>query len=688
MEKKSVSDENSIREEKIFKTLIILVVIVLFLIIFNLGLGFRESKTYQNFTGELGSIGIGKLDIEEETGVYLPDNCTNEELIKAWESIFNLSSGDITILNKTDCSRYLLYKILPGNETYILIGGETEYSSSTEYSIAGIHANLSKGSLIILNSLDSGDLDSTAMFIFSLGIWSGEDIQGIREIDDISVANDIFHDIFIVDNSTWSYDDLANPYFEFYNLGQGLIFQNISLDVFTVSDYISKPINLTQTENIPNLEFNRSKLNEGIILENYFDYLGDDGNLSFTYGVSNTNAFGLVENNFIFHYIYFNTSNGWDGTTSMNITLSHPDWNNGENVTTNNFNVTVRKCLDLDMLSAYPLRIKTTVENKTLNKTDYCVSSSKVMEYACDAGANIINISVNCANNYSCISGRCVLNTSVNNLPRFDSDCNPILIDRKLRSRVIIDMENCFSDADNDSLTYRYVNSSNPNIIITRNNTKLTIIPNQGFFSNSSYFYMYADDGEYERSSGRVYIRVFNSTKTVSNPGSNDTNNTDPQNDTPIITSVSDLDSDIYIFKGNKKRFTISADNYNQIKWFLDGRSVKTGSTSYETSSNLSEGNHTIRVEVSNGLKRDSKTWTLIIEGDESGIVPVFEVKTVILWVIIVIIAILIVLVAWLFYLEVKRKGNPLGNLGISASSPKDQAQKIKNNNFNIPGKN
>ena len=216
-----------------------------------------------------------------------------------------------------------------------------------------------------------------------------------------------------------------------------------------------------------------------------------------------------------------------------------------------------------------------------------------------------------------------------------------------------LNMTKCWRDTDGDTLTLRYENRSNGNLSISQNGVILTLTPNTNWFG-TGYFYLYADDGKIsEDESARVDFSVRNL------PVANGTNTTTVINNDPKIKSSNPVSSDVSIFPKTNKTFTISAEKYEIIKWYLNGAQV-TGSGLSFNFNNLKEGD-IVKVEIINGTRIDSKTWNIKIANDETIEQPIFNTGLVIFYAIIVVICIIIILVIWLFIEEKRSKRIPEG---------------------------
>jgi len=274
-----------------------------------------------------------------------------------------------------------------------------------------------------------------------------------------------------------------------------------------------------------------------------------------------------------------------------------------------------------------------------------------------------------------------------NNAPEYLDDCNEFEIDVNKNSNMVIDMENCFEDGDNDGLSFRFTNSSMKNINIEKSGSDLTLTPKSGFVGKE-YFYIYVNDSREEVRSDRIYVDVFNSSNVGSggdNGGANNgTNGIQNESASPKIKSSSPISTKINIFEGGSKLFSVSAENYDVIEWYLDGKLIKTESTNYNASG-LEEGNHSIKVDIKKGNEIDSKIWNLIILGEERGEKPVFETGRVVFWLIVVIIGIIILLTVWLLMVE-KNKNRVNSDFG-SVIINKSPSIRASSKDFNISGR-
>jgi len=597
-------------------------------------------KEEAGLEGELKSL-LGTLGQDEETGVYLPEDCSELDLYSLWDSVFEGAPGELRlVVNETEtgfCAQYLVYIVSEGNIVKMLFGRTSETSENTNYNIVEVYANLTTGAIITLNEVNEIALNE---FItgYPLILATGVGVAGERNIPGISEANEEFNRIFDVTNGSWvARTDIVMPYYYFSNKGEGRIYKDKTLDLFNASFIVKKPINLTKTHNIPNIVLNGSRPHYYVInLSDYFVNVGKGINLSFRYSLSEPGAF-IVTRPLMSSQLNFNTFNTFGGNFTMNITLSHPEWNSGQNVTSNNFNVTIYGCLDSDW--GNNVSVKGTARNLSENKTDYCVNDT-LIEYRCNL-QRIESTEINCSINGSCNDGKCIVNVSVNHPPEFLSGCDDIVFN--VNTSYILNMKSCFEDDDNDNLVFRYDNMSISNISITRNDTNLTLTPAINFIGNGS-FIVYANDSKNE-TSGRIEVEVravplppppcarqslnvtcvnwtcgtkIDNCNNSVNCGSCITglscengrcvNSTTPP---PVrVTGSSPQENNVSVAYGENKPFSITAENYDTIEWYVDGDLVKSGVTSF-TPSNLSGGSYEIKALVKKGDQVVSKIWNL-----------------------------------------------------------------------------
>ncbi len=200
-----------------------------------------------------------------------------------------------------------------------------------------------------------------------------------------------------------------------------------------------------------------------------------------------------------------------------------------------------------------------------------------------------------------------------NNLPEFLHDnCGDLSWESN--ASYVLDMKTCWVDDDaNDSLTFRYDSPNESNLAISRTGNNLTLTPATNW-NGTGYFYIYANDlkNETQGRVGFVVFRIINTTTSATT--ANQTNTT--SNSIPKIKTASPGSESINISSSGSAEFSINAENYDIINWYVDGVLVKSDADSYRAEG-LSEGEHEIRVEVKKGGNTDSKIWNLSVAGEE-----------------------------------------------------------------------
>jgi len=384
--------------------------------------------------------------------------------------------------------------------------------------------------------------------------------------------------------------------------------------------------------------------------------LGDSG-LNFSYSINVSGEFGLNMHDYYLHPVDFNTESTVGGDFSVNITLSYPGLGS---VTSNNFNVKIYGCLEPDGLEIFE---KGNSQNLSANNTDYCINNDTLREYYCDLN-KILYSDFTCQGG-PCEDGRCFINQE----PDFRSSrCGDIAW--KVNTVYVLDMEDCFSDAEDDSLVFRWkypsgISSSNTNITVEKksaNGTELKLTPKTNW-TGSGYFFIYANDS-YNEEGGKVDCKVIEHDSNDTGDGGGEENST---NQTPEdvfeILYPSPYGREVTIFLGDEKTFSIANEDYDAIEWYLNGKLVKTDSKMYRATG-LEKGNYTLEVKLIKGDEVVSKTWDLSVEeGAEEGRVRVFSPGKVVFYTIIVVVLIIILLVLILLVSERQSKNKKV-NIG------------------------
>lgn len=303
----------------------------------------------------------------------------------------------------------------------------------------------------------------------------------------------------------------------------------------------------------------------------------------------------------------------------------------------------------------------TTQNSSGSSFTDSCINQSLIREYYCITDTISIGNRVgNCsAYKFYCSNGACV-----NHVPRFLSyDCDDLVL--IMNQDYMLNIANCFTDPLG-GLSYRYELLNNSNISIIRNNTNWTIIPRENWVG-TSVFYVYANDS-YNETKGVVEFDVVrrayqNTTRTNTTNITSSTTNT--QNTTTITTSLkikspSPVKSAVSLDTSQNKTFSIGNNDYDSVKWYLDGEVIQEGGNSYNIAQ-LKEGQYELEVKITKGTLSDSKKWNISIVEK-----PNKNLGSYVFYVIVIVIIIVIILVIVLILMEINKKRH-VGGFGFDS---------------------
>jgi len=266
-----------------------------------------------------------------------------------------------------------------------------------------------------------------------------------------------------------------------------------------------------------------------------------------------------------------------------------------------------------------------------------------------------------------------------NSAPTFNNtECDNLIWNKN--TSYTLNMTKCWSDEDGDSISgYRYENKTNGNLTISLSHSGivLTLTPNTNWIG-SRYFFIYATDGT-EENGGRVDFTVTGSgtTSQITSPSNNVTN--------PNIKTASPTPGNVTL-TNTSKVFTITAEKYVSIKWYLNG-AVIPGTTLSHSFDNLKNGD-IIKVEAINGSRINSKTWEIIIGGDETPSAGIgINFGTVVFYSIIVMIVIVILLIIWVFISNKNQKSElARGGFGVTGG-PRRIGRDTRSNSFTFPSR-
>jgi len=274
----------------------------------------------------------------------------------------------------------------------------------------------------------------------------------------------------------------------------------------------------------------------------------------------------------------------------------------------------------------------------------------------------------------------------INHEPEFDHDeCEEFSWNKNTNKTV--DMDSCWSDEDGDNLGYNYseLNNYRENISLIRlSGDRLKFAPKIGF-NGSTYLSFYANDS-YVKVSHRVNIYIIGNNSSPTPTPTPTPAPTPTPTATLELTSSSPAGSQVSFFVNDNKRFSIIAENYENVEWYVDDVLVKEGVLSY-TFEEKRPGIYVIKVMVINDTLAENKIWEVTIEEDEYIEDKLLDVETgqVIFYAIIVVLSIITILVIWLLIIEMKRR-NRKTDLGFGVSVvPNRNEVNESSRQFNIP---
>lgn len=277
----------------------------------------------------------------------------------------------------------------------------------------------------------------------------------------------------------------------------------------------------------------------------------------------------------------------------------------------------------------------------------------------------------------------------INNEPEFDEDeCGDFSWNKN--TNMTVDIDDCWDDEDGDNLNYEYsdLNNYEENIsIIKLSGDRLKFVPDIGF-NGSTYLTFYANDS-IVRVSHRVNLHILSNNTNTSTPVYAPSY-TPPTYTSPInnleIKSPSPVSSRVSFFVNEPKRFSILAENYEYVEWYVNNALVKEGVLSYDFEETR-PGLYIIKVSIINGSLVENQIWEVSIEEDEYIEDRIFDVSVgqVIFYSIIVVLSIIIVLVVWLLIINIKKRNRKM-DLGFGVSVvPNRGGFSESSKQFNIP---
>jgi len=614
--KRKIAKKKIARENYLYKSLMTIVIIgilvcIALLLILVIDKFFIEKEGPEELEGGFPSFGLGAFGTHVETGVYFPEDCSDIELMQTWNSVFENAPTNPTIVKHIVgerggiCESYLIYKVAEDGTTRIATDVDFleilwDFPSSNK-EITSIYTKLADGAITILNAITGNTLDNTMRSLVQ-GIDDGSYVGGSRSITSIDQAETEFNSVFKPTGGNWEEESR----YSFEDRGQGFVSENVVLDLFL--DSIST-INLTFIDNFTDVNLTGSVEHPDILnLGENFANLGLSGEVDVTAIVRPSGGLVVYYDEEDSYSVGFNASRTGGGEFEVYFLLNHENWLNGASIPTNTFNVSVYGCYDGDLTN--PNNTQGTTSNFSEFKTDSCLDSLTLEEYICDSnGLDIKNTLINCSlEGKICRSGVCQEEVFVNHPPIFLEACKNITWYNNTNK--IMDLDNCFSDAEGDNLTFAHeYTGSGLNVTLT--GADLILTPDLNWVGNGSII-LNASDRENVTSG----IMDFSVIETAPGIVPNGSEPPEPIPGDPIILFSDPSSPKINITEGKNMTFTITAANYTEIKWYLDSEFTGVTSRSY-LFEGLKEGFYLLEAEVWNNNKKVSMSWNVFIEKPE-----------------------------------------------------------------------
>jgi len=585
-----------------------------------------EPNNFTNITNISDMELYAGINIYKE--VIFPENCSFESLNETWDSIFTEPAENLNIVTDPDykpygdnygyvnrsCPLFFMYTI-DGSDVSVIYG---KMINQTAQKWVGKEVYALKGDVVdgvITNIFDvsESNIGEGEYIIDSLKTWGGA--QGEREIKDDTEAVRKFEETFFIEvpysdmlSSVRGYDGVDMIYYRFgvsgwiygekdiYNFKEGEILKEKEMDYFAQEVIEAEKANLTLIKDFDEIKVYRDEGNttDLIYLDEYFSCLIDDLRI----------------------YIYYD-----DYGQTSNITFYQNYSDNG---------------VIFYIPSGEYGRQKFEVRA-------YCGHHDSLNKYS-DGYENKLTFNV------SFLDETKLVNDSGNHAPVFlEEDCGYFVVYKNMNQS--IDMGYCFDDEDDDELNFTYTEMNIDEIGIERDGDDLKFVPEKDFLGKG-YFYIYANDSIEKIRSTKIYIEVEEPSSANGDDGNGGNGDDDGNGDdggesvgddgeNPRIVSSSPPGAEVKILLNRSQAFSISAENYESIRWYVDGDLVKSGVDSYEVG-DLDEGDYEIRVEVKKGDEVVSKIWNLVVS-KKSDRTIYFVVICVILGVFILLVVLLIV---------------------------------------------
>jgi hypothetical protein len=282
--------------------------------------------------------------------------------------------------------------------------------------------------------------------------------------------------------------------------------------------------------------------------------------------------------------------------------------------------------------------------------------TSNLLDAVGDGKTYNINVgNTTCGASFGVLTLVNVTPTRGNKAPIFLKDkCNYFSWNINTINKYSFNVLDCFEDGDGDNLTIRYENN-NSNVNIERFEELMYIVPKTSWVGSGNLSIYAKDSIEEKKGLIRYWIVDPSASNNNNNQSSVDATTLKIENYTPIRDSIS-------IFSDGNKTFSIGNQNYESVKWFLNGAIVKNNSIFYEVNG-LNPGNYTIKVEIKKNNQTANMIWNLVVEENTTGVTNFFKDEKNTYYIIIGAVVSLFVIFA-IFILSSKRKteNEDLGN--------------------------
>lgn len=226
------------------------------------------------------------------------------------------------------------------------------------------------------------------------------------------------------------------------------------------------------------------------------------------------------------------------------------------------------------------------------------------------------------------------------------------------------DLNTCFRDYDRNMMEFSY--SSKPsNIDIKKDKSIITLVPGTG--NPKGYFYVYANDSIYQIKGkiefviikeGLINNSVMGIEDNVTGSSSSEEEK-DEENDGYLVINPLPNVGVVYLSPGETKFFSIKNNDFENIKWILDKKTVEESSGEYIFPGS-DKGEYELIVEIQKDKLKDLKTWRIVVGESKTSIEKTQKTSSfgkIIVYMILGIILILVALVIGLKFIKKEKKG-------------------------------